>query len=78
MSESRCSKVSRNQEVALDLRNTFENQWCFEYIDPKLRFEMNGIFFISLIILGEPVKLSDQILIKHCFTQQWMASDNNN
>lgn len=26
---------------------------------------------------GEPVKLNDLILIKHCFTQQWIASDHH-
>lgn len=58
MTDSRFSKISREQEIALVSREMFDNVWCLEYQDPKLRFEMNG----------EPVKLSDLILIKHCFT----------
>ncbi len=68
MTDSRFSKISREQEIALVSRDMFDNVWCLEYQDPKLRFEMNGNFKILFLILGEPVKLSDLILIKHCFT----------
>ena len=42
VNEQRYSKVSRQQEVSLCAKETFENAWIIEYFDPKLRFEMNG------------------------------------
>lgn len=58
VNEQRFSKISRLQEVSLCPKDNCENTWMIEYKDPKLRFEMNG----------EPIKLTDKILIKHCFT----------
>lgn len=41
--------------MSLSTNDTINSVWCFEYQDPKLRYEMKG----------EPVRTGEPILIKH-------------
>lgn len=66
VSPQRCSKFSRHQEVSVIAKDVFNTVWVFEYADPKVRFEMGG----------QPIRANEPVLIKHCFTSQWLASDN--
>lgn len=62
---TRCAKISRKQEVCLIDADVFNTVWKAEHSDPLLRFEMEG----------QPIRGDDVILIKHAFTQHWLASD---
>lgn len=62
----RSSKFSRLQEVSVTSNLNPNTLWVIEHIDPKLRFDA----------VGEPVESGQPILIKHCITGQWLASDN--
>jgi dolichyl-phosphate-mannose--protein O-mannosyl transferase len=59
------SSVSRNQEASLHAIETFNTVWVIDSCDPNDRFERQG----------EPVRAGDPILIRHCHTQQYLASD---
>ena len=61
----RSSKFSRNQEVSVTSDLSSSSIWVIEHIDPKKRFDS----------VGCPVQCSEEILIKHCITGQWLASD---
>ncbi|CAD8178022.1 unnamed protein product [Paramecium octaurelia] len=62
---TRCAKISRKQEVCAIESDVFNAVWKLEHADPKIRFEMEG----------QPVRSDDTVLIKHSFTQHWLASD---
>ena len=47
------------------LDGTVNTVWEIEHINPKVRFET----------YGEPVRSMDDVLLKHSFTCQWLASD---
>ena len=51
----------------MNAADSFINTWVIEAVDPNIRLEMQG----------QPVKANDPILIKHCHTQQFLASDCN-
>ncbi len=42
--------------------------WVFEHVSPKYRFDS----------VGEEVKVTDELLVKHNATSQWLASDKVN
>ncbi|EAR89421.1 EF hand protein, putative (macronuclear) [Tetrahymena thermophila SB210] len=62
----KCAKFSRKQEVSISTNEGINSAWCFEYMDPKLRYEMKG----------QPVRSGEPVLIKHIPTCQWLATDN--
>ena len=66
ISNQNYAKFSRKQEVSVTSKDTFNSVWIVEYHDPKVRFEYNG----------QPVQCDQPVLLKHCFTAQWLASDN--
>jgi len=59
------AKFSRKQEVGFYAKSNYDTVWLIEHIDPKVRFEKSG----------SPVLAGDSILLKHCQTAQWLASD---
>lgn len=59
------SSVSRHQEVSLHAFDSFNTVWVIDSFDPNDRFEREG----------EPVKAGEPILLRHCHTQQYLASD---
>lgn len=61
----RSSKFSRQQEVSVTTSISSSSLWVVEHIDPKARFDS----------VGTPVCSGQSILIKHCITGQWLASD---
>jgi hypothetical protein len=61
------SPVTRSQEVSMNAIDSFSNVWVIESVDPNYRLETQG----------QPVMASDPILIKHCHTQTYLASDIN-
>jgi hypothetical protein len=65
VSLTKFSKVSRCQEVTFALKQNYNTVWVLENPDPNVRFESEG----------EPVRVDDNILLKHQMTNQWLASD---
>lgn len=61
------SPVTRAQEVSMNTHDSYNNIWVFEAVDPNVRLEMQG----------QPVRANDPILIRHCPTQTFLASDCN-
>lgn len=59
------SSVSRLQEASLHACDSYNTQWVIDSFDPNDRFERQG----------EPVKAGEPILLRHCHTQQYLASD---
>lgn len=59
------SKPSRFQQVIASTKKTYETQWEIEAVDPNYRFET----------LGEAIIANSPILIKHCSTCHYLASD---
>lgn len=59
------SSVSRQQEASLHACDSYNTQWVVDSCDPNDRFERQG----------EPVKAGEPILLRHCHTQQYLASD---
>ncbi len=53
------------QEVQCKADTSYSTVWEIEHTDPKVRFEY----------YGKPVKSNDEILIKHSFTNVWLATD---
>lgn len=61
------SPVTRNQEVSMNSQDSFNATWIIEAVDPNCRLEMEG----------EPIKVGDNFLVKHCQTLTFLASDCN-
>lgn len=59
------ARFSRNQEVSMIAKNIYNAVWKIVHSDPNKRVST----------LGQPVKSSDPVLIEHCATCQWLASD---
>jgi len=62
---SHVATLSRRQECAFYAKNDFNTVWIIEHVDPKVRFENEG----------NPVLAGEAILLKHCQTAHWLASD---
>jgi len=65
ISPNHVAKFSRKQEVGFYAKSNYDTVWVIEHIDPKVRFEN----------AGNPVMAGEAILLKHCQTAQWLASD---
>lgn len=61
----RSSKFSRFQEVSVTADLSSNTLWTIEHFDPKIRFDGKGAEVVS----------GEVLLIKHCTTGQWLASD---
>ena len=59
------SPVSRLQEASMHSKDTYLGQWIIDWLDPNDRLEQQG----------EPVRASDPVLLRHCQTQHYLASD---
>jgi len=59
------SSKSRHQEASLHACDSYNTQWIIDSFDPNDRFERQG----------EPVKAGEPILLRHCHTQHYLASD---
>jgi len=59
------SSVSRLQEASLHACDSFNTVWVIDSFDPNDRYERQG----------EPVRAGEPILLRHCHTQQYLASD---
>ena len=66
------SRFSRNQEINMNSERTYSSGklhfylvWIIEYIDPSLRFSMEG----------RPVSTSEPFIVRHCGTARLLASD---
>jgi hypothetical protein len=59
------SSVSRLQEASMHACDSYNTQWVIDSCDPNDRFERQG----------EPVKAGEPILIRHCQTNHYFASD---
>ena len=62
------SPVVRNQEASMNAYDSYNTTWVIEAVDPNYRLEKQG----------EPVLASDSILLHHCQTKHFLASDLNN
>ena len=61
------AKISHNQEAVFTTKDsTFATIWEIEHVDPKIRFEM----------VGEKVRVNEELLIKHTHTCNWLGSEN--
>jgi hypothetical protein len=60
------SPESRKQEASAASNDIYANTWVVDSLDPNLRFEMQG----------EAIKMGEPILIRHCQTSHYLASDN--
>jgi hypothetical protein len=49
----------------MSTKPSFYGTWIIDYIDPNYRFEKQG----------EPVQATDPVLIRHCQTNHYLASD---
>lgn len=62
------AKISHFNEVLFTVKgDSFNTVWAIEHIDPKIRFEMEG----------EPVRVTDEVLLKHCLTANWLGTQND-
>lgn len=59
------SRFSRNQEVCVNAKHSYEAAWVIEHPDPTLRYAVEG----------QPCKAVDQFVIRHCATNRLLASD---
>ena len=59
------SPISRHQEASMHAKQSYLSQWIIDHPDPNIRLEVQG----------EPVKLANPILIRHCQTLHYLASD---
>lgn len=59
------SNVSRLQEASLHACDSYNTQWVIDCCDPNERFERQG----------EAVKAGEPILLRHCQTDHYFASD---
>ena len=60
------SPVSRLNEANMSGSSTYAGVWVIDTVDPNFRLERQG----------EPVATNDPILIRHCSTSHYLASDN--
>ena len=58
------ARFSRKQEVALQTQLNYDTVWIIEHSDPNQRFKAER----------SPIKANEWILIKHCATDQHLAS----
>lgn len=61
------SPVSKSQEACLSSKDSFNNVWIIDHLDPNFRFEKQG----------EPILASDPVLIRHAHTNHYLAADLN-
>ena len=61
------SPVTRNQECCLSTKDSYNNVWIIDHLDPNFRFERQG----------EPVSASEPVLIRHAATNHYLAADLN-
>lgn len=59
------SPVSRLQEASMSSRDAPQGHWIVDVMDPNERMERQG----------EPVMARDPVLLRHCFTGSYLASD---
>lgn len=59
------SPVSRLNEATMQARSTYDGVWVFDTKDPNYRLERQG----------EPVRVSDPLLLRHCSTSHYLGSD---
>jgi len=59
------ARFSRNQEVCLSSKNIYNTTWKILALDPNDRVPL----------LGEPVKTNAPVVIEHCATSHYLASD---
>ncbi len=59
------SRFSRNQEVCMDVQKIYNTVWEVEHFDPNTRLEKMGLL----------VESNNPIIIKHCATCHYLASD---
>ena len=59
------SPVSRLQEASMAARDAAQGHWIVDVVDPNERLERQG----------EPVNARDPVLLRHCFTGSYLASD---
>jgi len=59
------SSGSRHQEASVNAGEQYNGTWIIDAIDPNSRFERQG----------EPVKVGEPVLIRHCQTGHYLASD---
>lgn len=61
------ANITRNQEASLHTRDTYQAVWVIESLNPNDRFERQG----------EAVKAGEPILLRHCQSQKFLATDNH-
>lgn len=59
------SPVSRLNEASMHSKSTYAGVWVIDTTDPNFRMERQG----------EPVKCTDPILLRHCSSAHYLASD---
>lgn len=59
------ARFSRNQEVCMISKNIYNTVWRVVHANPNFR--------VSTI--GEPIRASEEIIIEHCATAQFLSSD---
>ncbi len=60
------SPVSRLNEASMHAKGSNDCVWVIDTLDPNFRFERQG----------EPIRTNDPLLIRHCATSHYLASDN--
>ena len=64
-SQSNYSPVSRLNEATMHGKSNYAGVWLVDAIDPNFRMEMQG----------EPVRVNEPLLLRHCSTSHYLASD---
>ena len=59
------SRFSRNQEVLVNIDQSYNNCWTIEHPDQNIRFSL----------VGKPIKADQPFIIRHCATRTCLASD---
>ena len=59
------SPVSRLNEATMHGKSTYAGVWVIDTTDPNFRLERQG----------EPVRVNDPLLIRHCSTSHYLGSD---
>jgi len=62
------ARFSRHQEVCLTAKNAYNTVWKVDHADPNLRLKLKG----------QPVESGAPILLEHCATCHYLASDKIN
>ena len=65
LSPSVYSPITRSQECVLSTKDSYNNVWIVDYLDPNFRFEKQG----------QPVPANEPILIRHAATNHYLAAD---